>query len=306
MKMKPATKLLVDGGDPRETRHIRDLLGYLDGQTTNPSLVAKNPEIHSRLVSQGKLSRAEAKQEYKRLVQAIAPLVGEAGVSIEVFSDLDTMAEEMVQEGRDMFSWVRNAYVKYPCTHEGLRAAEMSVREGLRVNLTLCFSQHQAAGVYAATKGSLAPVYVSPFVGRLDDIGINGIDLVRNIKRMYQAGDGHVHVLAASLRNVHHLLSSFASHAELATAPGKVFEEWARAGFPLSDENDGSSLKNHRDGALAPIVYEEVDLNAPWESFDLKHELTTEGIQKFVADYEGMLRKSGADPALQEQSMRGR
>jgi transaldolase len=121
--------------------------------------------------------------------------VGGAGVSIEVFSDLDTRAEQMLAQGEDMFSWIPNAYVKYPCTHEGLRAARMSVERGIRINITLCFSQEQAAGVYAATQASKAPVYVSPFVGRLDDRGENGMDVVKNIQRMYEAGDGHVYVL---------------------------------------------------------------------------------------------------------------
>jgi len=166
-------------------------------------------------------------------VQAISPLVGGAGVSIEVYADFDTTAEEMLAQGREMFTWIPNAYIKYPCTHEGLRAAEMSVREAMRVNMTLCFSQEQAAAVYAATTGSKAPVYVSPFVGRLDDRGENGMDLVRNIKKMYAAGDGHVHVLAASIRHLQHLLGSFASGAELVTAPGKVWEEWAASSFLL-------------------------------------------------------------------------
>src|SRR5437762_7354064 len=83
------------------------------------------------------------------------------------------------------------------CTHEGLRAAQASVREGIRVNMTLCFSQEQAAAVYGATKGAAEPVYVSPFVGRLDDRGDNGMDFVKNIVKMFAPGDGHVHVLAA-------------------------------------------------------------------------------------------------------------
>ena len=134
-------------------------------------------------------------------MQSISPLVGDAGVSIEVFADLGTSAEEMLAQGEEMFSWIPNAYVKYPCTHEGLRAAQMSVQKSIRVNMTLCFSQEQAAAVYAATKGSKEPVYVSPFVGRLDDRGEDGMDLVRNIKKMYERSDGHVHVLAASIRS---------------------------------------------------------------------------------------------------------
>ena len=102
--------------------------------------------------------------EYKKIVQTISPLVGDAGVSIEVFSDEKITAPEMFNQGKEMFSWIPNAYIKYPCTAEGLRAAEMSVARGLRVNLTLCFSQQQAAAVYAATKGTKQPAYVSPFV----------------------------------------------------------------------------------------------------------------------------------------------
>ena len=121
--------------------------------------------------------------EYKKIVQAISPLVGDAGVSIEVFADFDTTGEQMLAQGREMFSWIPNAYVKYPCTHEGLRAAQMSVREAIRVNMTLCFSQQQAAAVYAATKGSKEPVYVSPFLGRLDDRGEDGMDLVEKYQK---------------------------------------------------------------------------------------------------------------------------
>jgi transaldolase len=219
---KPKTRILVDGGDPDETLRVKKLLGFVDGQTTNPSLIAKNPEIQQLLASGHTLSPQEEKDEYKKIVRAISPLVGEAGVSIEVFADVGTQAEEMLAQGEEMFSWVPNAYIKYPCTHEGLRAVQLSVARQIRVNMTLCFSQEQAAAVYAATKGSREPVYVSPFVGRLDDHGENGMDLVKNIKNMYRNGDGHVHVLAASIRHIDHLLASFALGVELATVPAKV------------------------------------------------------------------------------------
>jgi transaldolase len=234
---RPKTKLLVDGGDPGETVRIKNLIGFVDGQTTNPSLIAKNPDIQRRLASGQQLSEQEEKDAYKKIVQSISPLVGDAGVSIEVFADLDSRAEEMLAQGEEMFTWIPNAYVKYPCTHEGLRAAEMSVQKSIRVNMTLCFSQEQAAAVYAATRGSKEPVYVSPFVGRLDDHGEDGMDLVKNIKKMYERGDGRVHVLAASIRTINHLLSSFLLGAELATVPSKVLQEWAAAGFPMPDKD---------------------------------------------------------------------
>jgi transaldolase len=228
---KPKTKILVDGGDPNETLRVKKLLGFVDGQTTNPSLIAKNPEIQQRIASGHSLTSQEEKDEYRKIVQAISPLVGDARVSIEVFADLDTSAEDMLAQGEEMFTWIPNAYIKYPCTHEGLKAAEMSVRRQIRVNMTLCFSQEQAAAVYAATKGSKEPVYVSPFVGRLDDRGENGIDLVKNIKTMYKNGDGHVHVLAASIRHLDHLLASFILDVELETIPTKVIENGPPATF---------------------------------------------------------------------------
>ena len=289
---KPKTKILIDGGDPDETLRIKKLLGFVDGQTTNPSLIAKNPEAQQLLASGHRLTTEEQKDEYKRIVQKISPLVGDAGVSIEVFADLDTTAEQMLAQGQEMFSWIPNAYIKYPCTHEGLRAAHVSVERGIRVNMTLCFSQEQAAAVYAATQGTKQPVYVSPFIGRLDDRGDNGMDVVRNILNMYQAGDHHVHVLAASIRHLDHLLYSFALNVELATVPGKVLGAWAAQGSPLPDDGFVYQAIGSQGQALKPIEYKELDLNAPWESFDLRHELTRKGIQKFVADYESTLRKS--------------
>src|SRR6516162_3080599 len=234
---KPKTKILVDGGDPDETVRAKHLLGFVDGQTTNPSLIARNPEIQRRIASGHTLTPQEERDAYRKIVQAISPLVGDAGVSIEVFADLDTTAEDMLAQGEEMFSWIPNAYIKYPCTHEGLKAAESSIRRQLRVNMTLCFSQEQAAAVYAATKGSKEPVYVSPFVGRLDDRGESGIDLVKNIKAMYKTGDGHVHVLAASIRHIDHLLAAFALGSELVTVPAKVIEEWATSNFPMPDQH---------------------------------------------------------------------
>jgi len=276
---RPKTKILVDGGDPRETQMIKELIGFVDGQTTNPSLIAKNPDI-LRLVRAGhKLTEEQEADEYRRIVHAISPLVGDAGVSIEVFADLRTTAEQMLQQGKNMFSWIPNAYVKYPCTAEGFRAAEMSVASGIRVNMTLCFSQQQAAAVYAATRGTREPAYVSPFIGRLDDIGRKGVDLVSNITRMFEKGDGHVLVLAASIRSVAHLLYCFSVGADLVTVPATVLREWAESGFPIPDEHFAYPA------AGSPIAYEALDLEQPWHNFDTGHELTTKGIEKFVADY---------------------
>ena len=289
---KRKTKILVDGGDPKETLRIKSLIGFVDGQTTNPSLIAKNPEIQRRIASGDKLSLEEQKEEYKTIVQKISPLVGDAGVSIEVFADFGTTAEQMLTQGEDMFSWIPNAYVKYPCTYEGLRAAQMSVERGIRVNITLCFSQEQAAGVYAATLDSKAPAYVSPFVGRLDDRGENGMDLIRNIQRMYEVGDGHVHVLAASIRSIDQLLACFSLGVELVTVPTKVLEAWAAKGLPMPDREFVYRGVDAVGKRLKPIPYKNINLNKSWSAFNLRHDLTEKGIEKFVADFEGTLRRT--------------
>jgi transaldolase len=290
--VKPATKILVDGGDPEETLRIKNLLGFVDGQTTNPTFVAKNPDLQRRISSGRKLTPQQQDDEYRKIVRQISPLVGAAGVSIEVYADFDTKAEQMLAQGVAMFGWIPNAYVKYPCLPEGLRAARMSVERGIRVNMTLCFSQDQAAAVYAATRGAQEPVYVSPFVGRLDDRGEDGMSLVANIKKMYAGGDGHVHVLAASFRKVDHLLQTFVLKAELATSPAKVLEEWAAAGMPLPDENFYYKAIAADGKVLRGIPYKELDLNASWDSFDLHHELTDIGIKRFVSDYKSTLKSA--------------
>ena len=283
LRAKVRTKLLVDGGDPEETLRIKRLIGFVDGQTTNPSLIAKNPEVRQLVASGHKLTPQQENDEYRKIVRQISPLVGDAGVSIEVFADLNTRAEEMFEQGKVMFTWIPNAYIKYPCTQEGLKAAHLSVAHGLRVNMTLCFCQAQAAAVYAATRGSRAPVYVSPFIGRLDDHGENGVDLVANIKRMFRQGDGHVLVLAASIRSLEHLLFCFQAQADLATVPAEILEEWAAHDSPLPDESFVYPPKGK------PIPYQELDLGQPWQAFNVEHELTTKGIEKFTADYRATL-----------------
>jgi transaldolase len=286
---RPNTKILLDGGDPEETRRVKNTLGFLDGQTTNPTYVSKNPEIQRRIASGHKVTWEEQKGEYKRIVQQISPLVAGAGVSIEVFADLDSTAEQMLAQGEEMFTWIPNAYIKYPCTHEGLRAAGISVRQDIRVNVTLCFSQEQAAAVYAATRDAKEPVYVSPFVGRLDDQGVNGMEVVKNIKRMYERGDGHVHVLAASLRRQEQLFYAFALNVELATAPARLLEEWSAAGYPVPDRNFQYRAVDGAGRRLESIPYKDLDLNGLWKDFDIRHELTAKGIEKFVSDYKSTL-----------------
>ena len=230
------TKIFLDSGDPNETREVVKLLGFLDGQTTNPTLISKNPKAHSRLERGERFTKDEIFAFYKEVVQEISNLIPQGSVSVEVYADKNTNSKEMLEQGREMFSWIPNAHIKFPTTNEGLTAVEQAVKEGMAVNMTLCFSQEQAAAVYAATKGAKkGDVFVSPFIGRLDDRGENGMDLIENIVRMYEKGDHHVEVLTASVRNLDHFLYAIKLGSDIITAPFKVLKEWGDKKLPMPE-----------------------------------------------------------------------
>ncbi|MBI4100159.1 transaldolase [Candidatus Microgenomates bacterium] len=287
--MKPKnlkSKIFIDGGDPNETKEILKSLGFLDGQTTNPTLISKNPEVAKRLASGEKFNENEALGCYKRVVQEISHIIPGGSISVEVYADQSTTSEEMLRQGREMFSWVPNVHVKYPTSSEGLRAAEISVKDGLRVNMTLCFSQEQAAAVYRATEGAKrGQVYVSPFIGRLDDKGENGMDLIKNIVEMYKNGDNYVMVLTASVRNLNHLLYAIELESDIITAPFKILKEWVDNGLPMPEDNFVYKAED-----LKPIPYQEIDLTKNWQDYDIFHELTDKGMQKFSDDWSSIIK----------------
>lgn len=288
--MKPRnlkTRIFLDGGNPSETREIIKDLGFLDGQTTNPTLIAKNPAARKRLEKGEKFSKKEILDFYRTVVGEISSLISGGSVSVEVYADAATTAAEMLSQGREMFSWIPNAHVKFPTTREGLKAAEQAVGEGLRVNMTLCFTQEQAAAVYAATRGAKkGSVFVSPFVGRLDDRGECGMDLIANIIRMYRKGDGHVEVLTASVRNMDHFLYALKLGSDIITAPYEVLKKWTLSGLLLP----GADYR-YTGGNLKDIDYRDIDLGNNWRDYDLSHELTDKGIERFSADWNSLIKK---------------
>lgn len=268
------TKIFLDSGDPAETKQALSVLGFLDGQTTNPSLIAKNPQTAGR-----KFLKEELLDFYRGVVKEVSSLIPEGSVSIEVYADSFTSAEEMLKQAREFNAWIPNSHIKYPTTTQGLKAAEISIKEGLRVNITLIFSQAQAAAVYAATKGAKkGDVFISPFVGRLDDRGENGMDLIKNILKMYEQGDGHVEVLSASIRSLEHVIKTFELGADIITAPLKVYQEWKTS-------NKQTAVSNK----LKPIPYQKIDLNRPWQKYDIQHELTDKGLEKFASDWNALI-----------------
>lgn len=278
------SKIFIDGGEPEETRQAKKLLGFLDGQTTNPTLIAKNLAASA---SSAKLTQDETLGEYKRIADEISKIIPHGSVSIQVFTNSKTKSEEMLSQARERTKWIPNASIKFPCNAEGLQAASVACRE-MPINITLVFSQSQAAAVYEATLGAKYPVFISPFVGRLDDRGENGMEVVANIIKMYQSGDKHVEVLTASVRNIAHILYALYLKSNIITVPFKVFRQWADKGFLLPDKNFV-----YNPGNLKPIPFrEDITLGKPWQEYDIHHDLTDIGIEKFYADWNSLVQSS--------------
>jgi transaldolase len=195
--------------DTTDTAVLRDLAatGLVDGVTTNPSLIAKSG---------------------RPMLEVIAEICGlvEGPVSAEVAS---TQAEGMLAEGRKLASVATNVVVKVPLTRDGLIATAAFAREGIQTNVTLCFSASQA--LLAAKAGA---TYVSPFVGRLDDHGADGMALISEIRAIYDNYDFDTEILAASIRNPAHVTAAALSGADCATIPPNVFADLFK--HPLTEK----------------------------------------------------------------------
>ncbi len=280
-------RIFLDGGDPAGTRRVQAALGFLDGQTTNPTLMAKSPLAAAKLAEGGRFTPSEVMDFYRQVAREMAGLIPEGSVSIEVPADRDTSAEEMIGQGRSLFAWIPNAHVKLPITRAGLEAAKALVAQGVRVNMTLCFTQEQAAAVYAATAGAgPGQVFISPFIGRLDDRGENGLDLIAGIARMYAGGDGHVALLAASVRGQGHFLGSLALGADIVTAPESVLLDWAEKGLPLPGPEYACESSD-----LRPIAFLDIPLARRPEEYDISSDLTDQGLERFASDWNALIAR---------------
>lgn len=287
--MRPAnlkSKIFLDSSDPAETREIIAKLGFLDGQTTNPSLFAKNPAVQERMKMGEKFSSSEVYEAYKKIVQEISTLLPQGSVSTEVYADANTPIEKIISQAREMNAWIPNAHIKLPVTKTCLEAAEILAKEGMRLNMTLVFSQEQAGAVYSATKGAeKGQIYLSPFIGRLDDKGEDGMSLIKNILNMYENSDQHVEVLSASVRTYSHFLRCLQLKSDIITAPYKVLLEWTKNDLYIPGEDWRYDVVN-----LRSLPYEEVPLEKNWRDYNIQHDLADQGLAKFVIDWNTLVK----------------
>ncbi len=208
-------KIFIDTANLNEIRKAK-ALGLVDGVTTNPTLLSKEGE------------------ETETLIRKISKEV-KGPINVEVTG---TMAEEIVKEARMMATWGDEIVIKIPITPEGLKAVKSLSSEGIRTNVTLLFSPAQA--ILAAKAGA---TYICPFLGRLDDIGFNGLDLIQQIRGIYDNYDNiKTQIIVASVRNPIHVIEAGLIGAEIVTIPPAIIEQMVK--HPLTDKGIAQFLED--------------------------------------------------------------
>ena len=212
-------KIFVDTGKIEEIRKANDM-GVICGVTTNPSLIAK----------EGGRPQEEILKEIASIVDG--PISGEVKATT-------VDAEGMIAEGREIAKLHPNMVVKIPMTVEGLKAVKVLSAEGIKTNVTLIFTANQA--LLAARAGA---TYVSPFVGRLDDISMPGIDLIQTIAEIFAVHGIETEIIAASIRNTTHIIDCALAGADIATVPYSVLEQMTK--HPLTDQGIAKFVADYK------------------------------------------------------------
>ncbi len=205
MRRESKVKFFIDTANVDAIRKAHER-GMVDGVTTNPSLVAKEG------------------RDFRTVIDEIASFV-EGPISLEVVSE---NAEGMLKEARELNSWIDNAAIKIPMTWEGLKAVKVCADEGIQTNVTLVFSPNQA--ILAAKAGA---TFVSPFIGRLDDIGQTGMDIIESIAQIYTNYGIDTEIIVASIRHPIHVYEAALIGADIATIPPDVLDKMVN--HPLTD-----------------------------------------------------------------------
>lgn len=206
--------------DTANVEYIREAneMGVICGVTTNPSLIAKEG------------------RDFNEVIKEITEIV-DGPISGEVISE---DAKGMIEEGRKIAAIHKNMIVKIPMTAEGLKATKVLANEGIKINVTLIFSVNQA--LLAANAGA---TYVSPFLGRIDDISMNGMDLVRNIAEIFRVHKISTKIIAASVRNPLHVIEAARAGADIATVPYNLVQQMIK--HPLTDQGLEKFKKDWQD-----------------------------------------------------------
>lgn len=297
------TKFILDSGNPQEYRDIADLAkekgSELWGGTTNPTLIAKN------LGTDKKFTQKEAFELQKNIVFEILKIVPGA-VSAEVYADEKTTGNQMAEQGREIAKWHQRVVIKLPTTIEGFRARTQLRRNKIPVNNTLVFSQEQIFAIclheqiIKKTFGFIEepyPPFISPFVGRLDDLNIDGMQLVEHGMKLKTLFDTQLWMLEASVRSLQHVKRGIDANVELITAPAKVYRDW----FNLSDEQKEKFDSRSYASRFTSIPYwqphkllgirtiDDFMVAITTGKLNIQHDLTDKGLAKFAADWNSII-----------------
>lgn len=291
------TRFILDSGDPQEYRNISQLSQKhgkeLWGGTTNPTLIAKK-------LSKQKLTSDEAFQLQKEIILEILNIVPGV-VSAEVYADQNTKASEMIEQGREIASWHERVAVKLPTNLEAFKARTTLRKENILTNNTLVFSQQQIFAIclhehlVAKTfgeRGGEWPPFISPFVGRLDDIGEDGLRLVEHGMTLKKLFPEDLWMLEASVRSPFHITEGIALGTELITVPASVYTTWLLGEASSQSEATLSqpTLWEPSEQLLQCDSLEQLERYMEDGTLDISHPLTDKGIIRFAQDWQAILK----------------
>ncbi|HSX40119.1 MAG TPA: transaldolase family protein [Candidatus Saccharimonadales bacterium] len=294
-------KFLLDSGDVNEYREIAKLAqekgSELWGATTNPSLIAKK-------LAGKKITQEEAFRLQKEIVKEILTIVPGA-VSAEVYADKDTTAEEMIEQGREIATWDARIFVKLPTTVEGFKARTALRKDEIMINNTLVFSLQQIFAIFLHEKIvrieyeiDEEACFISPFVGRLDDKGKDGMMVIEQAVEMKKKYNFSCWVLESSVRNPSHIKRGIDAGTDIMTVPAAVLREWLMMSNEEKESLDATDYAKN----LAPMPnwqpleellgikdIEQFMSAIETKKLDVSDALTTAGIDKFAADWKSII-----------------
>ncbi|MGL4758757.1 MAG: transaldolase family protein [Patescibacteria group bacterium] len=270
---KLKTKIFLDSANPEDTKEAIKLLGFLDGQTTNPSLFAK--------LQNKKYSENELWEEYIETLKEIRKINPKGSLSAEIYADSGTTCQQMVSQAKKLLDSDQDLHIKLPTSINGVKALRELIKTNKQINMTLGFDTHQAYAVARSAQNTKkGQVYYSSFVGRLFDNGINGIEVVNHVQNLFEELNTPVSLLACSFRTLDQFLACLALEVDIVTVNLELLKQWKAHNFEIPKFSSFSFIG--RAPNMVPVVELDED--------NLNNNLLLKGLTKFADDWNSLLK----------------